>query len=914
MHEDKTVTAIRRPESAAAMPAPAPGHFATGTRIRQYELMRELGRGGMGQVFLARDTRLARRVAMKFLMTASRDDTARFLVEARTTAQCTHENIVVIHEVDEHEGIPYMVLEHLEGTSLRAIATGQPMPIGSVVERVLPVVRALIRAHEFGIVHRDLKPENIFATSTGAIKVLDFGIAKLLGRPDDPLALGSGAHGVTGEGGVIGTLPYMSPEQLAGEVVDHRTDLWAVGILLHELATGRHPLAPVSVGKLLDEFAAIDRPIALADAALPDAFREIIGRCLVKRKTERIDSARALCTALEELLPGRHGRRLAEDESPYPGLVAFQEGDADRFFGREHDVARVVARLRDHALIGVVGPSGAGKSSLVRAGLVPALKLGGDAWEVHVVRPGRAPIASLARLLDGNEGDLAREPGALGAALRARASSSGARILVFVDQLEELYTHGGDEEMRRAFIACLAGIADDPGSALRVVVAMRSDFLDRAGEHPEFLDDLTRGLVFLQPLSRDGLREALTRPLEPRGYALETPQLADQIIDVLATTSGALPLLQFAAHKLWMDRDRERKLLTTASHAAMGGLAGALATHADDVIATLAPAQHRLARTVLQRLVTPERTRAIVPLEELRGLAGEPARVDALVDHLVAARLLVVQRQGEADSNTAELVHESLIAGWPTLRRWLDEDQEDAAYITQLRAAATQWEQKGRTAGLLWRGEAEREARQFRARFKGELAVRERDFLDAVVHLGARAARIRRGLAIGSFVVLAGIAVASAIALVRIRDAEHVAQDEATHAQTEKTHAQDEARHAQDETQRALAAETEVKRQLDALRAAQTARATAEAEATAKGTEAEMSKEQLEVALKKARLDQARAEDESRRAKEAETQAQAAAEREKRTREDAQRLYEAERQRAAEAEARSKQITTKLAK
>ena len=717
MFEDKTLTAIRAADGPeVAVPTAVP--FATGTRIRQYELIRELGRGGMGQVFLARDTKLARRVALKFLTTVSRADTDRFLIEARTTAQCTHENIVVIHEVDEHEGVPYMVLEYLEGSSLRALAGGKALPIGGVVERVIPVVRALICAHEFGIVHRDLKPENIFATSSGATKVLDFGIAKLLGRPDTPLAFGAELREVTGEGGVIGTFPYMSPEQLAGDVVDHRTDLWAVGILLHELATGRHPLAPVTVGKLVDEFAALDRPIVLADA-LPDAFRQLVGRCLTKRREARIDSASALCAALEELLPGRQGRRLAEDESPYPGLVSFQEGDADRFFGREHDVARLVARLRDHALLGVVGPSGAGKSSLVRAGLMPALKAGGDAWEVHVVRPGRAPMASLARLLDGNEGDLAREPGALGVALRARATASGARVLLFVDQFEELYTLCADQPMRDAFIACLAGIADDPASALRVVVAMRSDFLDRAGEHPVFLDDLTRGLVFLQPLTSDGLRDALILPLAPRGYALETPALADEIIDALATTGGALPLLQFAAHKLWMDRDRERKLLTTASHAAMGGLTGALASHADEVITTLAPAQHRVARTVLQRLVTPERTRAIVPIDELRRLAEEAARVDPVVDLLVAARLLVVQRQGEVESTTVELVHESLIASWPTLRRWLDEDQDDAAYITQLRAAATQWEQKGRTTGLLWRGEAEREARQFSCAVQG---------------------------------------------------------------------------------------------------------------------------------------------------------------------------------------------------
>src|SRR5207253_767344 len=140
-----------------------------GLRLRQYELIRELGRGGMGQVYLARDVKLARRVAIKFLATSSRELTERFLSEARTTAAVNHENIVVIHEVDEHAGIPHMVLEYLEGTALRELMRGRAFAPGRVVELIAPVVRAVVRAHAAGIVHRDLKPENIFVTIDGAI-------------------------------------------------------------------------------------------------------------------------------------------------------------------------------------------------------------------------------------------------------------------------------------------------------------------------------------------------------------------------------------------------------------------------------------------------------------------------------------------------------------------------------------------------------------------------------------------------------------------------------------------------------------------------------------------------------------------------------------------------------------------------
>ena len=148
-----------------------PTLFMPGTRIQQYELIRELGRGGMGVVYAARDTKLGRRVAMKFLRDVDREVVDRFLVEARATAQCNHDNIVIIHEVDEHDGMPYMVLELLEGKTLRELMGrsdgGKRMPPSRVVELMLPVARALARAHELGIVHRDLKPENVLVTTRG---------------------------------------------------------------------------------------------------------------------------------------------------------------------------------------------------------------------------------------------------------------------------------------------------------------------------------------------------------------------------------------------------------------------------------------------------------------------------------------------------------------------------------------------------------------------------------------------------------------------------------------------------------------------------------------------------------------------------------------------------------------------------
>src|SRR5258706_3947902 len=177
--------------------------LAPGAKIGQYELIRELGRGGMGVVYAARDTRLGRRVAIKFVLQATGEVAQRFLIEARSLARCEHPNIVVIHAADEHAGSPYLVLEFLEGHSLRDVMAAAPrLPATRVVELILPAARALARAHELHIVHRDLKPENVFLPTAGPIKALDFGIAENDDRPRPPR--------LTAKHSLLGTPTYMS--------------------------------------------------------------------------------------------------------------------------------------------------------------------------------------------------------------------------------------------------------------------------------------------------------------------------------------------------------------------------------------------------------------------------------------------------------------------------------------------------------------------------------------------------------------------------------------------------------------------------------------------------------------------------------------------------------------------------------
>ncbi|WP_437828088.1 nSTAND1 domain-containing NTPase [Sorangium sp. So ce1153] len=787
---------------------------AVGGSIKHYEIIRKLGQGGMGVVFLARDPKLGRLVAIKLLLEYSGRGIERFLDEARATARCRHENIVVIYEVDEVRGYPYLVLEYIKGPTLRrwmtqrehqsaAESPGPHAPPGppassAVIELMVPVVRALVCAHELGIVHRDLKPENILLDDAGCIKVLDFGIAKQL----EARITGARAARARGprsrKSGPLGTPRYMSPEQVLGGSVDHRADLWAVGIMLYELLTGKHPLSPFSFARL-SRIADLDAPMPSLSAIRPDlgALGALVDRCLKKRKDERIGSARELLAALEALLPSRKPLELGEDESPFAGLSAFQEADAARFFGRDRDIAAMAARLRNQPLLAVAGPSGAGKSSLVRAGVIPALKHAEGRWEAFVLRPGRRPLSALADVLlqvpetapttpgettgspelsdhDRLVATLRAQPGYLGARLRARCRREGPRhrILLFVDQLEELCTLGAAPEERAAFLACLEGAADDASSPLRVLLAIRSDFLDRMAEHRTFSNDVSRGLWFLPPMGREGQREALTRPIEAAGHRFETTEMVEDMLRTLERTRTPLPLLQFTATKLWEARDRERRLLTRESYDQLGGVAGALSAHADAVLAALPMGEQRLARAVLLRLVTPERTRAVVSLDELREVAHDGAgsagdAIAQVVQHLAGARLLLIETGGEREGATVELVHESLIERWARLGQWLAESERDAQFLARLRAAAQQWEASGRAEGLLWRDRAAEDARAWHERRRAvqgaELRVglgkREESYLLAVVAFAERARRFRWRLATGAIVALTAIAV-----------------------------------------------------------------------------------------------------------------------------------------------------------
>lgn len=311
------------PEVPNSLPSPGKMRFANGTSIGHYEVLEPLGQGGMGEVYLARDTRLGRRVALKFLSQVNAKQSARFFVEARATAQLTHENIVSLYDIAEHEGLPYMVLEYVQGKTLsmwlRERRQGdrfELVPPIQAAEIMAPVVRALQCAHEAGIVHRDLKPANIMLAKSGTVKVLDFGVAKLVataqpapegdGHTESPEAWAKQAStmaDLTETGAMVGTRIYMAPEQWWGENVDGRTDIWAVGIMLFQMVTGEHPLGPLTPAALVriaERYVPMPRTSDIMPAL--GELGSIIDRCLLKEIEDRWASARELGEALDRFL------------------------------------------------------------------------------------------------------------------------------------------------------------------------------------------------------------------------------------------------------------------------------------------------------------------------------------------------------------------------------------------------------------------------------------------------------------------------------------------------------------------------------------------------------------------------------------------------------------------------------------
>jgi serine/threonine protein kinase/Tol biopolymer transport system component len=304
--------------------------LTTGTMLGQYEILAPLGAGSMGEVYRARDTRLDREVAIKVLphlVSTEPDRLARFETEARAAAALNHPNILAVYQMGTYFGVPYLVTELLEGATLTETIRRAPLPLRKAIDYAVQIARGLAAAHEKGIVHRDLKPDNLFVTKDGRVKILDFGLAKVM-QPKESVS--TSAPTVTLAGVALGTVGYMSPEQVRGLGTDHRSDIFALGAILYEMVMGKptfgRPTSADTMSAILNE-----EPPSLSQLSpnTPAAVERVVRRCLEKNPEQRFQSASDLAFALESPSDpswssgtGAHWIRKEEPRTSRVGYVA----------------------------------------------------------------------------------------------------------------------------------------------------------------------------------------------------------------------------------------------------------------------------------------------------------------------------------------------------------------------------------------------------------------------------------------------------------------------------------------------------------------------------------------------------------------------------------------------------------------
>ncbi len=500
------------------------------------------------------------------------------------------------------------------------------------------------------------------------------------------------------------------------------------------------------------------------------------------------DALRTLINAVRGVPPGADMPSAASgDICPYRGLRPFDEEHSEFFYGREADVQRLIEKLKTSRFLAVLGPSGSGKTSVVRAGLIKALRDGAfsnsEAWTVRVFTPSAQPLTQMAAILVHLNPQLSaiktldelrddERALHLAASVTLAERPQYERMVLVIDQFEEVFSLCRDETERARFIANLLYAATAPGGRCVVIITMRADFYHKCVTYPELSAHISGHQFLVSSMSVEGLRQAIVEPAWRVGLGFEEG-LVDTILEDVENQPGALPLLEHALLELW--ERRRRDILTLQAYREAGGVEHAIAKRADAAFDSFDVERQSIVRRVMLRLTEPgdgtEDTRRRATLTELITQPDEAEKVQEVVEILVDARLLTAANGAEDGSGVIDVSHEALIRGWPRLSQWVEEDRQGLRMHRRLTEAAEEWQRSRWDNSLLFRGARLTQITEWRDSNQSALNEIERAFLDASVNLQVKERQLTQKsthkIIAGLVVALLFISVATVYALIQ---------------------------------------------------------------------------------------------------------------------------------------------------
>ena len=649
-----------------------------------FELRSLIGVGELGEVHRAYQPSVGREVAVRIFETGMVEHpqfVRRFESALQRITRVEHPTVVPLLDYWREPNRAVMVSRLMTGGDLAERIPDGGFPPADALAIFETVAAGVASAHRHGVVHGRLRPENILFDDEANPYVADLGVDEICA-------------------GIItfATTAYDAPERLGGILATPAADVYSLGVLLQQLLSGTPP--------------PLDRPLPTGH----DRVAEVIARAIDADPSARQETVDDLVVQLREALAVAVDPTFAAARNPYRGLEAFEQADAADFFGRENAVAEMVGVLETQHLLVVVGPSGIGKSSVVKAGLVPALRrgavTGSESWLVTELTPGRAPFDQLAAALE--RVATVEVPDIIGELttgtrrlddIVASVLPDGSVVLLIVDQFEELFTETFDEQERRAFMDVLAEVASRPHSSIRIIATLRADYFDRPLGYAVFGNVLRGRTVALGAMTAMELADAVRRPAAAVGVEVDAGLVA-RITGEAERQPGALPLVQHAMAELF-DR-RRTNTLTVGDLDESGGLSDALGRRAEAIYGELDESLRDQTRRVFLSLVNVsedhDNSRRRVRRTELEQEGLRIDELDALLPEFGRHRLLTFDRDPASRTPTVEVAHEALLDHWPRLRAWIDDARDDLLTRRRLAAAAADWINAGSDRSFLYAG------------------------------------------------------------------------------------------------------------------------------------------------------------------------------------------------------------------